>query len=227
MKEMSFLKSNLIAHRGIFDNKTIYENTLKAFEIAIEKKYIIELDVHMLKDDIVIVYHDDDMGRLLNVDSKIKDLTYGDIKYFAKFEIPTLKEVLELVDGRVPIIIELKGNTKKYKLEREVLAFLMTYDGEVAIQSFNEKTVKWFYKNATEIPVGLLANKTDFRREYFFKKYDFLNVKLDVYDDKKIREMREKKMILGYGVKDLITLNAKKDVYDNLVCDNLLEIDKD
>jgi glycerophosphoryl diester phosphodiesterase len=217
----------LIAHRGIYDNKTIYENTLKAFAIAIEKNYIIEFDVHMLKDDIVIVYHDEDMGRLLNVDSKITDLTFGDIKYFAKFEIPTLKEVLEFVDGRVPIIIDIKGVTKKNKLEKEVLAFLNTYEGPVALQSFNEGTVRYLYKNAKEYPIGLLVNKIDFRRDNFFKKYDFLNAKINVYDDKRIRAMREKKMIIGYGVKDLITLNAKKDVYDNLICDNLLEIDKE
>ena len=227
MKDLSFLRFNLIAHRGIYDNKTTYENTIKAFQYAIENNYIIELDVQQLKDGIIIVFHDEDMTRLQKVDDNLKNLTYGDIKYFSQFEIPTLKEVLEYINGQVPIIIDIKGISKKHKLEKDILSFLSAYEGDVAIQSFDEGIVKWLYKNAKEYPIGLLVNKQDFRRDYFFKKYDFLNTKINVFEDKRIRVMREKKLIIGYGVKDVKTLNDKKDVYDNLVCDNLLEIDKD
>lgn len=227
MKDISFLRFNLIAHRGIYDNKTTYENTIKAFQYAIDNNYVIELDVQQLKDDIIIVFHDEDMARLQKVDDKIKNLTYGDIKYFSRFEIPTLKEVLEFVNGQVPIIIDIKGTSKKHKLEKDILSFLSSYEGDVALQSFDEKMVKWLYKNAKEYPIGLLVNKQDFRRDYFFKKYDFLDAKINVFEDKRIRVMREKKLVIGYGVKDIKDLNGKKDVYDNLVCDNLLEIDRD
>ncbi len=227
MKDLSFLKSNLIAHRGIYDNNKVYENTIKAFDIAIKNNYIIEFDVRLLKDGIIVVFHDEDMSRLQKVDDKLKNITYGDIKYYSKFEIPTLKEVLEFVNGRVPIIIDIKGKSKKNKLEKDVLAFLSQYEGEVALQSFDESTVKWLYKNAKEYPVGLLMSKPDFFKEYFFRKYDFLNIKVNVFNDKRIRVLREKETVIGYGIKDKKMLKEKRSVYDNLICDNLLEIDTD
>ena len=54
----NFLKTNLISHRGIHDNIKVYENTLESFKLAIKKKYTIELDIHLTKDNQIIVFHD-------------------------------------------------------------------------------------------------------------------------------------------------------------------------
>ena len=108
-----FLTKSLIAHCGVHDIKnSIPENSIKAFEKAILKGYIIELDLHILKDDNVVVFHDDNLYSMTGVNKKIKDCTYNEIKNLkiqnTNSNIPLFKEVLELVKGRVPLLIELK-----------------------------------------------------------------------------------------------------------------------
>ena len=80
LRDLSFLESNLIAHRGFFDNANgIPENSMIAFERAIENSYIIELDVHLLKDGKIVVFHDDNLGRMTGVDKKIKDFRWDNM----------------------------------------------------------------------------------------------------------------------------------------------------
>lgn len=223
--DISFLKKNKIAHRGIYDNKRIYENTISAFTRAIKYNYIIELDVRMLACGTLVVFHDQDMERLLHVEGDVEKTTYEDLSFIAKYQIPTLKEVLELVDGVVPLLIELKTISKKGIFENKVAELLDNYKGEFAIQSFNIKTLKWFYKNRKHIGIGYLIGKKNYHKDPFFKKYDFINILYSLFSDKKIRKMREDKMVIAYGIKDKKEYDLKKDVYDNLTCDNLLEID--
>ena len=94
---------------------------MKAFAEAIKNNYIIELDVHLLKDSEVIVFHDDNLKRMTGVNKKVKECTYEEIAEIKLKEteekIPLLKEVLNLVDGKVPIIIELKTDLRCGKLE--------------------------------------------------------------------------------------------------------------
>ena len=80
-KDCSFLTENIIAHRGMHDIKEgIPENSMIAFEKAIQNNYIIELDVHILKDGNVVVFHDDNLKRLTNMDVMIKDMNYNELK---------------------------------------------------------------------------------------------------------------------------------------------------
>ena len=71
MKNINFLKSNLIAHRGVH-NSNIPENTLPAFVKCVDKNYIIELDIHILKDNTIVVYHDYNLKKLTNVNKVIE-----------------------------------------------------------------------------------------------------------------------------------------------------------
>lgn len=224
MKDLSFLKKRHIAHRGIFDNKRIYENTISAFARAIKNNFIIELDVRMLADGTLIVFHDDDMERLLHVEGCIEKITYDELCYMARYQVPTLNEVLELVNGSVPLLIELKQTIKRKNYPSKVAEVMDSYNGEFAIQSFHIKLIKWFSKNRSEFIIGYLIGKKNYKKEYFFKKYDFINIDVNIYSDKKIRKMREDKLVIGYGIENAIQFNDKKDVYDNLTCDNLLEI---
>lgn len=125
-KNTDFLKQNLIAHRGMHSIKNgIPENSIKAFEKAIENSYIIELDVHILKDKSVIVFHDDNLKRMTGLNKDVRDVSYNEIKDLklqnTNFNIPLLKDVLKLVDGKVPIIIELKTDVKCGSLEKETI----------------------------------------------------------------------------------------------------------
>lgn len=225
-KDFKFLIDRPIAHRGIFDNKRIYENTISAFERAIKQNYVIELDVRMLSDGTLIVFHDDDMERMLHVEGLIDKLTYEELTYMAKYQIPTLEEVLQLVNGQVPLLIETKSITKRFALEIKLNEYLKKYNGLYAIQSFNLKSIKWFYKYRKDIAIGYLMGKKNYKSEpIFFRKYDFLSVNVSLFADKRVRKIREDKVVLGYGIKTKELFEKKKDVYDNLICDNLLEID--
>lgn len=117
MKDLKFLTKNLIAHRGMHNKeKGIPENSMKAFDEAVINNYIIELDIHILKDDVIVVFHDDNLERMTGVSKNIKSVTYNEIKNLylnnTIYKIPLLEDVLKKIDGRVPIIIELKIDNK-------------------------------------------------------------------------------------------------------------------
>ncbi len=225
MKDKSFLKGRLIAHRGIYDNKGVYENTLKAFEKAMKLNYIIELDVRMLKCGTLVVFHDQDMERLLHLEGDIEKLSYDELVYLAKYPIPTLEEALNFINGSVPLIIELKTIKKRGIVESKAMVVLDKYEGKYAIQSFHIKTLKWFNKNRPNVVIGYLMGKKNISKSYLFKKYDFVNINMEIISDKKLKFLKAKYLVLGYTVHTKEELEIKKNYYDNLVCDNLLEID--
>ena len=104
----NFLKNSVIAHRGIYDNKKIVENTIPAFKKAITKGYAIELDLHLSKDNKVIVFHDDTLDRLTDRKGRVENLLLDeikDIKLLNGSNIPTFDEVLVLVSCKVPLLI--------------------------------------------------------------------------------------------------------------------------
>lgn len=101
------------AHRGLHDNLWgVPENSLPAFQAAMDKGYGIELDVHLTADNELVVHHDDTLYRMCHVERDIKDMTLKEIRQYTLLgteeKIPTLQEVLDLVNGRVPLLIELK-----------------------------------------------------------------------------------------------------------------------
>ena len=102
------------AHRGLFSkDQTVPENSLKAFGLAVEKGYGIELDIQLSKDGEVVVMHDDDLARACGIDRPVAELTLAELKELKLFgteeKIPLFSEVLELVAGKVPMIVELKS----------------------------------------------------------------------------------------------------------------------
>lgn len=111
-----FLKG--IAHRGLHNEKYT-ENGMLAFKNAIDNNVSFELDVHLTKDNDLIVCHDSELKRTTGKEGIIEDLTVKEIKDNYKLldgsEIPTLKEVMELNDEKVPMVIELKVYRKNYK----------------------------------------------------------------------------------------------------------------
>ena len=156
----SWLVETPIAHRGYHD-KTAPENSLAAFSKAVEKGYAIELDVQLLADDTVVVFHDESLARMTSNDGYLKYLNKDDIKSLklagTKETIPTLAEVLALVDGKVPLLIEVKNKYKVGKLEQAVINLLKHYKGEFAIQSFNPYSLAYFKKHAPNFLRGQLS----------------------------------------------------------------------
>lgn len=161
----TWLVETPIAHRGLH-SKGVPENSLDAFAKAIEKGYAIELDVQLLSDGTVVVFHDEALARMTGNDGYIKYLNKNDLKALklkgTKESIPTLEEVLKFVDERVPLLIEVKNQHKVGKLEQAVIDLLKNYQGEYAVQAFNPYTLSYFKKHAPNILRGQLSG--------FFKK---------------------------------------------------------
>ena len=222
---MSFLKNNLIAHRGIH-NSTIPENTLVAFNKAVEKHYLIELDIHILKDNTIVVFHDYNMKRMTTINKYIENMTYNDLKKIkikGGYKIPKLKEVLNLVNGKVGIIIEVKDNNNNSIFERELLKELDGYKGDIAIKSFNPYVIKNLNKLKCRYPVGLLLDgkisMNIFKKIYYkFLKIDFISINVK----KNTNVKQNKYLVLGWTIKSKEQYNKYKDKYDNLICENIL-----
>lgn len=170
----SWLVQQPIAHRGLHSD-SVPENSISAFAKAIESGYPIELDVQIIADGTIVVFHDDSLSRLTDNDGYLKFLNKEDLKYLSlkgsNEKIPTFEEVLKFVDGRVPLLIEIKNEGKVGKLEKGVLELLSDYKGEFAIQSFNPFVLEYFYKYAPEIPRGQLSSYFRDMKLAFFKKF--------------------------------------------------------
>lgn len=169
----TWLVEKYVAHRGLHDDQSA-ENSLSAFEKAIEKGYVIELDVQQISDGTVVVFHDSSLSRMTGQDGYVRYLTKEDLKSCflggTKETIPTFEETLKLINGRTPVIVEIKNNSKPGKLESQVLEMLRKYKGEFAIMAFNPYILKWFKDNAPEILRGQLSSFFKNEKLSFLKK---------------------------------------------------------
>jgi glycerophosphoryl diester phosphodiesterase len=163
MNDISWLTERPIAHRGYHDlNKNIWENTLSAFGRAIDNGYAIECDVHLTLDGEVVVFHDNDLRRLAGQEGFVWQKTAAEFGALqiggTKDHAPTLREMLDFVAGRVPIVIELKGIPGHDEgLVAKVGALLKGYKGEVAIMSFDHWLIRDFSRYMPGVPSGLTA----------------------------------------------------------------------
>ncbi|KQR69441.1 glycerophosphodiester phosphodiesterase [Rhizobium sp. Leaf384] len=163
IKDTAFLKAQPIAHRGYHDmNNAIWENTLSAFQRAIDHGYAIECDLHYTADGVPVVFHDDDMKRLCGVEGDIRLKTVGELGLFSigntADRVPSLAQLLRLVRGRVPLVLELKGRRGDDEgFADAVVESLETYDGPVALMSFDHWLLKDLAALDSRFPLGLTA----------------------------------------------------------------------
>lgn len=155
-------KGRYYAHRGLHQSrKKSPENSLPAFRLAVEHNYGIELDVQLTKDRVPVVFHDYDLKRICGVDKKVKDLTLEELHqytlYQSKEHIPTLKSVLEMVDGKVPLIVEFKVQFTDITVCNVAATLLDEYKGVYCIESFNPLVLIWYKANRPHIIRGQLA----------------------------------------------------------------------
>ena len=240
MANVDFLKKRPIAHRGLFNKENnIPENSILAFEKAIEKDYPIELDVHLSKDRKIVVFHDDNLKRMTGIDKKIKALNYDEIKDLkldnTNCKIPLFSDVLKLVNGMVPILIEIKSDRKTGETERELVKILKEYNGKYAIQSFNPFSLIWFKKNLPEVPRGQLASnftkdkmlavqKYVLKNLYFnvLTKPDFISFSINDLPNKKVESFRNNgNLVLGWTVRNKNDLEKAKKYCDNIIGESL------
>ncbi len=166
----AFLKAP-IAHRAYHDvAQGRPENSRAAIRAAIAAGYGIEIDLQLSRDGVPMVFHDETLERLTPQGGWLCDLTVADLATIplkgGDETIPTLAEILTLVAGRVPLLIELKDQTLRMaetdgRLEQATAALLAGYDGPVAVMSFNPHCIAHMARLAPAIPRGLTTSAYD------------------------------------------------------------------
>lgn len=141
------------ANRGLYaSDQHIPENSLPAFLSAVQAGYGIKLEVRLTKDQQAVVFHDDTLARACGVEARFDALTYEELTTLSLFDtdhrIPLLSDVLAIIAGRVPIIVELKADDDWEALCGITWEILKTYQGDYCVGSFHPLPIRWFYKNA-------------------------------------------------------------------------------
>lgn len=184
--------TRFFGHRGLYEkDQSIRENSVEAFQKAINHEVGIELDVQLSKDQKVVVFHDDDLKRLFGINQLICDI---DSLELSKMGIPLFQDILSLVDGRVPLIVEIKPGSQDKLLSAKVVELLQEYQGEYSIESFDPRIVYEVKKLDSSItrgqllmPIqkyktiqtGVLLNSLLYN---FLTRPDFIAVEMDLYN---------------------------------------------
>ena len=221
------------AHRGAHN---VYpENSLPAFEEAINLKMAIEIDVHLSKDKNVVVFHDDTLERMTGLNDYVRFLTLEELKKLnlngTEYKIPTLHEVLTLVNARTPILLEVKTESNTREICKLVIEELKNYSGEVFIQSFNPFVLRYFYKHAPKYLRGQLSSffvgqELGFLRKTVIKKLwlnkfshvDFISYNVNNLPNKYCNKTDVP--ILTYTIKTQEEFDKAKQSSNNLIIDN-------
>lgn len=222
------------AHRGVHN---VYpENSLPAFESAVQLNLSIELDIHLTSDNQLVVFHDDNLRRMTGVNEFIKLLPYDQIKQYrlqdTEYTIPLLKQVLDLVKGKVPILIEIKTNNNMKKLVPKLKEELENYKGKVFIQSFNPFVLRRCYKIMPNILRGQLSSffvrdhlkfykKMPIKKLFFknFSHIDFVSYNLENLPNKYVNKMDIP--VLAWTVKTQDDYIKAKQNANNIIVDNI------
>jgi glycerophosphoryl diester phosphodiesterase len=165
LRVLDWLVARPIAHRGLHDGRTALENTASAFRAAIENNYAIECDLQISADGEAIVFHDDEVDRLMDAKGSVRSFSTKELQKMkfarTKDRMQTLGELLEQVDGASTLIIELKsfwdGNLDLVRRSVEVLD---DYDGPVAVMSFDPKMIACACALAPNLVRGITADRT-------------------------------------------------------------------
>ena len=174
--DMEFLDVDY-AHRGLW-NDTLPENSLGAFKNAVQRGYGIELDLQLSSDKRIMVFHDASLKRMCGVDKKVSECTFEELKATklldSEYTVPAFVDVLRAVNGKVPLLIELKGVTLDTELCDVIAPMLDSYTGEFVVESFNPFLLKRMKELRPSIARGQLVtslNKRKMKEQSAIKNY--------------------------------------------------------
>ena len=153
-----------IAHRGLHDAGTgRIENTAAAFEAAIAQGYGIECDLRPARGGLPVVFHDETIDRVTGGTGRIADMGLGDVRMLrtraGDSGVLTFEDFLTLVDGRVPLLVEIKSEWDPPDIAflSEIARRALDYAGDVALMSFDPDVITLIRELATEIPRGIVS----------------------------------------------------------------------
>ena len=170
--DVSVLKGVHYAHRGLHDNHSdAPENSMKAFQKAVDAGYGIEMDIQLTKDKIPVVFHDETLNRMCGVEGKVWEFTFEELQKLTLAEseerIPKFEDVLALVGGKVPLIVEYKLDVPSTEVCEIADPMLQAYNGIYCIESFHPFAVKWYREHRPEVIRGQLSQ--DFSKQEKYK----------------------------------------------------------
>ncbi len=235
-----------IAHRGFFNNKDVPENSLAAFALAVEHGYGIELDVQLTADNRLVVFHDEELARMCGIEGKLWQKTYGEIKNLRLLKtdepIPLFEDVLSIVNGKVPLIVEIKSEGRYTECSRLANEMLKGCKGEFCVESFHPLVVRWFKKHSPHIVRGQLSTNHIKDGEpgstlgrfllsnlvfNFLSKPDFIAFNHEHKDMFSFRLCRSlyKPVTVAWTIKSEERLNAAKDSFEVFIFDSFVPKD--
>ena len=228
-----------IAHRGLHSS-TISENSMLAFSQAIEANVAIEIDVHRLSDGNFAVCHDKNLKRVTGEGVLLSTLTKETLNSYKLKDgqsIPLLEDVLSLINGRVPLLVELKPENGFKKCDVEPLLNILyryNHNDKIALQTFNPFLVRDVKKKTSIFSVGLLCSydlgKMPKLENYIAKslklfnysKADFISYDINYLPNKYVNKFKNKgTTILTWVVNSNEKLIKAKEVADNIIFENL------
>ena len=157
------------AHRGLHNSERA-ENSMSAFKAAVEGGYGIELDIRLSKDGKLVVFHDDTLDRVCGREGRVIDFTAEELSGFmlngTDDGVPLFADVLAMVDGRVPLLVEIKEDPGVNAVSLAACEMLREYNGDFIIESFNPLSLCVVKKTLPEISRGILSH-----RYYEYEQY--------------------------------------------------------
>lgn len=169
--DYSVLLSRHYAHRGLFNNDSdAPENSLKAFQKAVDYGYGIELDVQLSKDGIPVVFHDASLKRMCGIDGHVWNYTLKELQTMklgiSGQTIPTFQQVLAQINGKVPLIVEYKLDIPQTDVCKKGNELLKNYEGIYCIESFHPLALLWYRKHRPDIIRGQLSENFMKHKQY-------------------------------------------------------------
>lgn len=160
-KQLQPYEKSYIAHRGLYNNQEVPENSLKAFRLAVENSYGIELDIQLTTDNRLVVFHDDSLLRICGIDKILNECSYAELQQYNLLDtdekIPLFSEVLAVLKPDTPLIIEIKPEGRCIEAVKAVVEMMRNYQGLYNIESFNPMVVRYLKNNEPQIIRGQLS----------------------------------------------------------------------
>ncbi len=240
-QEYKWLTDTFVAHRGLFNNVDIPENSIPAFVAARENNFGIELDVQMSSDGVLVVFHDDSLKRMTGADGLVCEKTFEELRQLRLLDtdcqIPTFEEFLQAAGG-VNLVVEIKTHKNIGELEQKVVDALANYQGNYCVESFNPYIIRWFKVNAPHIIRGQLATDLKNTKMAKWKVWLLKNLMLCkwngsqfiAYDAeyitkvKAVKRFGKKIPIICWTIKSQEQYDNLKDHFENIIFDSFMPV---
>ncbi len=216
-----------VAHRGLW-NKDISENSLKAFKRAIDNNFALEFDVHLTKDNELVVIHDEDLKRLTGKEGIVEHLTLKELQENYHLldgqKIPTFVEVLDLINEQVPCLVELKVYEKNYKaLSKRVLEVMMPKvknKKNFVFISFDPRSL-WPLKRSGIMRLLLVAEGYEYVLKYFRFRIEGIDIEQTLLKKKRYQKYSKRNVVNVWTIQSKEQLEKVKPFVDTVTFDTI------